>query len=176
MKRREMASLKEAPAGAGGFDFGDSLREAEEMCRESEHAWATREDRAVCGGTVSRRADRPMKTVLQFCDDFLCRVTLRVEPKGDKTKDETWIRELARLRRKLTHKYGLWTKSVKPPSWCRRDVFDCLADGRARYRYEWAWDSGERIVLKLENKNTSKLGPAVKIIYDTPERDESDAI
>ena len=111
-----------------------------------------------------------MKTVLQFCDDFLCSVTLRIEPNGDKKKDQTWVRELIRLRRKLIHKYGQWTKSKKPATWCRHELLECLAEGRAEYKYVWAWDTGERIILKLDNKRGSTLGPSVKIIYVTPER------
>lgn len=170
------ASVKDAPLGAGGFEFGETLIETEQACRESDHAWAARDDHAVCGGAVSKRVDRPMKTVLEFCDDFLCRVELRVEPDGDKKKDKTWVREVTRLRGELAHKYGPWTKSVKPASWCRDDILACLADGRANYRYEWAWETGEQIVLAVENASDSKLGPAVKITYTTPERAESELL
>ncbi len=175
-KRQAKSPLKDSPLGAGGFEFGESRSGAEQICRESEHTWTARDARAVCGGTVAKNADRPTKTVLQFCDDFLCGVTLRVEPNGNKKKDKTWVRELVRLRRKLTHKYGQWTSSVTPPHWCRHDVLKCLADGSAKYKYVWAWDTGERIVLKLENKSSSKLGPIVKIIYATPERGGADVL
>jgi len=173
--KRERPALRDAPVGAGGFQFGDTRDDAELFCRDAENTWFEKGSRAVCGGTATEGAVQSKKTVLEFCDDFLCRVTLRFEPKGKKT-NKAWVQQLTKIRNRLSHKYGKWTSAKVPPRWCRHEVMKCLAGGTIKYRYEWSWGTGERIVLKLQNKKDSKLGPTVKVVYTTPKRSESEVL
>jgi hypothetical protein len=175
-RKRERLPLRDAPVGAGGFQFGDTPSDAELFCREAENSWLERDNLAVCGGTAIEDTDSSTKTVLEFCDDFLCKVTLRFSPNSSKKSEKAWIQELTRLRTKLIQKYGQWTSSKTPPNWCRRDVLKCLANGDAKYRYQWSWPTGERILLKLQNKKDSKLGPTIKVVYSTPKRGTADVL
>ncbi|AUX42125.1 uncharacterized protein SOCE26_035520 [Sorangium cellulosum] len=134
------------PRGGGGFVFGAGMAASAAACTGASLTWsASAPGWFSCSGAP---ADLGLKATaaLGFCADLLCRVELKVEPKGGSAA--AWRDEVRAIRAALERKYGrpAIQEGSEPPD-CATSTELCATSARFTHADRWSWPSGERLDL-----------------------------
>jgi hypothetical protein len=157
--------LGDPPDGAGGFAFGMTDGDAKKSCEQSGHGYSkVTAETLMCDG-LPVDVGTPAKGRLRFCAEKLCAVSLELVP----VPNETFMQTLLRFKALLAEKYGEPTKSeTQVPLACNRTLGACLADERAKVRFEWRWPSRQGIVAWLGTQPHDAGRVGVHVEYSSP--------
>jgi hypothetical protein len=156
----------EAPAGAFGIQFGDSLDDFETRCRDRKHHFEKFGTDATCSGMLVD-AEFAATVGVGTCDEGICSLTLQRATRSSKEL----LDALGSMRANLTKRYGAPTQFVSNiPEECDGRVPECLAERSAKISFQWAWRDG--FTVDLVPARTSR-GDVVSLAYATPNRSKS---
>ncbi len=156
------------PIGAAGFDFGDSVVDAEAACTEAGHEWTGDDGRFRCSGPAARMGLDP-NVVLQFCGESLCAVVLLFNPGSPESGP--WVSAYADLKRALKKKYGKAASTKESvPQYCKGPEFkECLETNRVLLQSLWRWSEGHRVQMRMGTPAKGGGDPAIRLTYISPQ-------
>lgn len=158
------------PKGGAGFEFGQSVAAAAARCADYPGQWSQHPGGYECASVQGTRA---IRVGLQFCapsplepgPPSLCRVEMRASPL---THDgAVWARLVAELGSELRKRLGVPENRINNyPQACRTPeaFYQCLVEGRVRYRLEWHWNAGHRVDLNVEPPDAQGQ-PSVSVTF-----------
>jgi hypothetical protein len=152
-----------APAGAGGFRFGQNVADAKAACEGAGFAFdSVNENHARCGG-LPQDPGFAASAELTLCAASVCGIALVADPSAPGKQQ---MNSFVSLADTLARKYGEpRQRESKLPGECRSDssVDVCLREGRIALRQVWRW-TDTSVSLTLD-KPELETGPRLKITY-----------
>jgi len=154
--------LTEAPEGAGGFKFAQSVEEAAGACTRGGGSWKIEADEGSCSSTPVP-VGVPASAALGFCSGKLCRIDISAVPPSAEL-----LAKYEELYGALRKKYGVPMKDRAPvPEECSSDVSACVSGGKAPQGATWKWPNDFQIDVGLVSSPAAE--PAVRLTYRSPE-------
>jgi hypothetical protein len=138
-----------APTGAAGFAFKQDIESAKQACTGAKYKWAqVKGARYSCTGTPTDPGFRA-RSLLRFCAGRLCEINVEVVTKE---KTASWEDVYNPARDLLLAAYGQPRRmEAEIPEECVGEpLAGCVLEQRAKLQATWWWDSGERVVAKLD--------------------------
>jgi hypothetical protein len=156
--------LRDAPSGAGGFEFGVQEADVQRVCEGAGHAYSIiAANEGACDG-LALDIGAKAKARVRYCAQKLCLVSIEVEREPKATLLQTFWR----LKGALVEKYGDPTKAEAAlPADCFDELGTCVANQRVKLHFEWQWPSRYGIVTSAVRNDATKA-VVVHIDYSSP--------
>ncbi len=165
----EQFSTTNAPIGAAGIAFGQTVSEVDALCKASGNKGTpplkTPDLFYNCFGSTTSELPDVRQVSAKMCDGRVCSISISIPLSAG----ERWVGRFTQLEKNLTGRYGPAheRRRIQPSACESAKAFPaCLADKTVTYSSRWVWSTPE-VAVGIDLYPTASGPPNIALTYLT---------